>query len=63
MKVTDPVCKMTIEDENSVATSLYKGSTYYFCSTPCKEDFYKNPESFVGGKAAAPETILAPKVI
>jgi Cu+-exporting ATPase len=47
MNVIDPVCKMTIEDKEAVATSKYKGTTYYFCSKPCKEDFDKNPEAFV----------------
>jgi Cu+-exporting ATPase len=47
MKVVDPVCKMTIEDKDAVATSLYKGTTYYFCSLPCKEDFDKEPESYL----------------
>ena len=50
MKVTDPVCKMTIEDKDAVATSTYKGSTYFFCSVPCKKDFEENPETFVSGK-------------
>src|SRR4030042_4580168 len=47
MQVLDPVCKMTIEDSEAVATSAYKGNTYYFCSKPCKEDFDKNPEAFI----------------
>jgi Cu+-exporting ATPase len=47
MKVTDPVCKMVIEDKDAIATSLYKGKTYYFCSIPCKEDFDRNPESYL----------------
>jgi Cu+-exporting ATPase len=38
---------MTIEDKDAVATSAYKGITYHFCSKACKEDFDKNPESFV----------------
>jgi Cu+-exporting ATPase len=38
---------MTIEDKEAVATSTYKGTTYYFCSMPCKEDFDKNPESYL----------------
>src|SRR3972149_2492620 len=46
MKVVDPVCKMTIEDKDA-GTSTYKGTTYYFCSPVCKEDFDKNPESFI----------------
>jgi Cu+-exporting ATPase len=48
MKVVDPVCRMTIDDKDAAATSTFKGTTYYFCSKPCKEDFDKNPESFVG---------------
>lgn len=51
MEVVDPVCKMTIEDKDAVAASVYKGSTYYFCSMPCKEDFDKNPEQYAGKKA------------
>ena len=47
MKVTDPVCKMVIEDKDSAGTSTYKGTTYYFCSEMCKQDFDKNPESYL----------------
>src|SRR3990172_10177747 len=47
MNVTDPVCKMTIDDKDAVGKSTYKGTTYYFCSPVCKEDFDKNPESFI----------------
>jgi Cu+-exporting ATPase len=50
MKVTDPVCKMTIDDKDAVGTSTYKGTTYYFCSGVCKENFDKDPESFIGEK-------------
>lgn len=50
MKVIDPVCGMSIEDTDAVAESEYKGSTYYFCSKPCKEAFNKNPEAYVGIK-------------
>ncbi len=54
MKVTDPVCRMTIEDKDAGATSIYKGDAYYFCSRQCKEDFDKNPEAFIGERAAKP---------
>ena len=53
MKVTDPVCHMVIEDSEAAAISAYKGKTYYFCSDPCKEDFDKNPESFLDVKPAS----------
>ncbi|MDA8432366.1 MAG: heavy metal translocating P-type ATPase [Nitrospiraceae bacterium] len=60
MKVVDPVCKMKIEQGEAVATSDYKGETYYFCSKPCKEDFDRDPEAYLAekrepGKSAAPE--------
>jgi Cu+-exporting ATPase len=48
MKAIDPVCNMTIEDKDAIATSTYKGGTYYFCSKSCKDDFDKNPEEFIG---------------
>jgi Cu+-exporting ATPase len=48
MQVTDPVCKMVIEDKDAVGTSVYKGVTYYFCSDSCKENFDKDPEAFIG---------------
>ncbi len=52
MKVTDPVCGMTIDIRDAVASSQYKGHTYHFCAEVCKEDFDKDPESFIGEKQA-----------
>ncbi|RJQ48333.1 MAG: heavy metal translocating P-type ATPase [Nitrospiraceae bacterium] len=49
MKVTDPVCNMSIEDKEVAGTSSYNGTTYYFCSMPCKEKFDKNQDAFLGG--------------
>src|SRR5512139_409857 len=51
MKIIDPVCKMTLEDSEAVATSTYRGKTYYFCSMPCKEDFDKDPGAYAEDKA------------
>ena len=45
--VIDPVCKMTVEERNAAASSLYKGTTYHFCSKACKKGFDENPESFI----------------
>ncbi|MBM4136811.1 MAG: heavy metal translocating P-type ATPase [Nitrospira sp.] len=47
MMVTDPVCKMVMEEEEAVGTSTYKGTTYYFCSEMCKERFDKDPEAYL----------------
>jgi YHS domain-containing protein len=47
MAVKDPVCAMTIDEDSAVATSEYKGKTYYFCSLDCKEEFDADPASYV----------------
>jgi Cu+-exporting ATPase len=50
MKVTDPVCKMTIEEQDAAATVSYGNETYHFCSESCKDKFLKSPEEFLSGK-------------
>lgn len=59
MKVTDPVCKMEIEDKDAVGTSAYKEITYYFCSEICKQDFDKAPESFLKASAEEPRPMTS----
>ncbi len=54
-KAVDPVCGMTVVKANAKATYDYKGTTYYFCSTGCKESFVKDPEKYLAkatGEAA-----------
>jgi Cu+-exporting ATPase len=55
MKVADPVCKMTIEDKDAVASTIHKGTTYFFCSDSCKDKFTANPAVFLGEKTLAGE--------
>jgi YHS domain-containing protein len=50
MKVKDPVCGMTIEDSDAVATSTYKGKKYYFCSDDCKVTFDESPDDYAGAR-------------
>lgn len=45
--VTDPVCNMTIEPEDAVATVEHEGTTYYFCSEDCAESFREDPDDYV----------------
>jgi Cu+-exporting ATPase len=52
VQVTDPVCKMVIEEKDAVGSSVYKGVTYYFCTESCKENFDKDPEAFLGKKVS-----------
>ncbi|WP_413533075.1 YHS domain-containing protein [Empedobacter brevis] len=42
----DPICGMKTADHLS-DTANYKGKTYGFCSTMCKEEFLKNPEKYI----------------
>jgi Cu+-exporting ATPase len=43
----DPVCGMDVEEASAAATSEYKGKTYYFCATSCKEKFEQSPEKYI----------------
>lgn len=45
-QVNDPVCGMTIDERDAVATSDYQGKRYYFCSKDCKVEFDANPEDY-----------------
>ena len=51
MNVKDPVCGMTIGEEDAAGTSTYQGRTYYFCSTSCKEKFDQDPEVYAKEEA------------
>ena len=44
----DPVCKMEVEMAMAVATSIYNGTTYYFCAPGCKAAFDEDAKAYVG---------------
>jgi P-type Cu+ transporter len=50
----DPVCGMTIEEEDAVGTHRHDGVTYYFCHPSCLERFKADPNAFLEPAAAAP---------
>jgi len=52
----DPVCGMTVVKATAKGTFDYKGTTYYFCSTGCKEAFAKEPEKYLKAQAKGEET-------
>jgi Cu+-exporting ATPase len=37
--VTDPICGMEIDPATAAGSSVYQGTTIYFCSTSCKSEF------------------------
>jgi Cu+-exporting ATPase len=49
----DPVCGMTVDETTAPATSVYRGTTYYFCNPRCRERFDADPERYLAPPAAA----------
>jgi len=45
--VTDPVCRMQIDENKAAGKSDYHGKTYYFCAPICKKKFDADPEQYV----------------
>ncbi len=44
----DPVCGMVVDPAKTVAITVYKEKTYYFCSSGCQAAFDRKPEKFLG---------------
>jgi YHS domain-containing protein len=44
--VTDPVCKMQIDENTAAGKSEYQGKTYYFCALSCKRKFDESPQTY-----------------
>ena len=43
----DPICGMRMEAEQAPAVATYGGRSYYFCSDTHKEEFERDPETYV----------------
>ncbi len=50
----DPVCGMTVEPDQAVGTTSYRGTTYYFCAVSCLERFGADPEPFLAPAGERP---------
>ena len=48
----DPVCGMQVDELKAVAKSEFKGKTYHFCGTKCKETFDKEPSKYASKEAS-----------
>jgi YHS domain-containing protein len=46
----DPVCGMEVEERTTKETATHEGTTYYFCSKDCREEFQASPEDYIGGE-------------
>jgi Cu+-exporting ATPase len=43
----DPVCDMEVDTANPPGgTFEYEGTTYFFCSPACREEFAANPSAY-----------------
>jgi len=42
----DPICKMSVSENQAKYTSMHGGKSYYFCSAACKQEFEKNPSKY-----------------
>jgi len=54
-EVVDPVCGMTISEDDAAGSSEYGGTTYSFCSPSCKTKFDANPAAYASGKRPEPK--------
>lgn len=46
-QVNDPVCGMMVDRETADATAAFDGTTYYFCSTACAQEFNMHPREIL----------------
>jgi P-type Cu+ transporter len=43
----DPVCGMEVDPKTAEGAWEYEGTTYYFCSMGCLDDFREDPDSYL----------------
>jgi YHS domain-containing protein len=41
---------MEVDDRSSKEHVAHEGTTYYFCSRDCREEFEAAPEDYIGGE-------------
>lgn len=44
--VTDPVCKMELDETRKRESLVYEGRNYYFCSVGCWAEFQRHAEDY-----------------
>lgn len=50
--VTDPVCRMRLDEAGVRESLVYEGREYYFCSVGCLAEFRRHPEDYAAGGPA-----------
>ena len=57
----DPVCGMTVQPQGAAGSYVYKGKTYYFCSSGCLSKFREDPSHYLTPPGQrAPKVVAAP---
>src|SRR4051812_17530971 len=46
-RIKDPVCGMHVNPATAAGKSDHEGTTYFFCSTSCKQKFDKDPARYL----------------
>jgi P-type Cu+ transporter len=44
----DPVCGMEVDPTGTDLKAEHDGTTYYFCSKGCLDDFVEDPSAYLG---------------
>ena len=52
----DPVCHMKVDPDTASHSSLFDGTTYYFCAPGCKTAFDKEPRAYLEADGSVRET-------
>ena len=58
--VKDPVCGMAVDPASATHKAEHGGSTYYFCSTGCRDKFVAEPARFLAASTGTPPPTPAP---
>ena len=45
--VTDPVCKMDVDEKVASHSSVFESERYFFCSEGCQAEFLRHPRDYV----------------
>jgi YHS domain-containing protein len=54
--VTDPVCKMDVDEDTAEHKTEHEGKTYYFCAAGCRTAFEEDPGKYLGEESSPTET-------
>ncbi|MGZ3470429.1 MAG: YHS domain-containing protein, partial [Isosphaeraceae bacterium] len=52
--VIDPVCGMDVDRATAAGKSNHAGTTYFFCSTSCKQKFDSEPTRYLSARGGQP---------